>query len=53
MMASCTREIWVVRDSMEAAWVVMVREGVAVAIMRLGSRAVNDTNVGCLHNIDM
>lgn len=53
MMDSCTRGILVVRDSMEAAWVAVVREGVAVAITRPGSRAAINTNIGCPHNIGM
>jgi hypothetical protein len=53
MMDRCTRGIWVARASMEAAWVMVDREGVAVAITRLGSRAGNNTNIECLHSIGM
>jgi len=52
-MDSCTRGILVARDSMEAAWVTMDTEGVAVAITRSGSRAGNNTNIECLHSIGM
>ena len=38
---------------MEAAWVVVDREGVAVAIMRPRRKAGNNTNIECLHSIGM
>ena len=48
MMDSCMRGIMVARDSMEAAWVAVDTEGVAVAITRSGSRAGNNTNIECI-----
>ena len=35
----------VVRDSMEAVWVAVDMEGMAVAIMQVGSRAEDNTNI--------